>query len=72
MHYDHPQAQITPIQSDQYRAAVTYSRLLSNRLSMGAEASARDGGRGAVVGQATRGSDVSVSLFLRYRWGDRA
>lgn len=65
MHFNHPLGQITSFRSSQYRGAASYSRLLSDRLSVGAEATAR----GYAGGGPGHGTDVSGSLFLRYRWG---
>lgn len=70
MHYSHPQVQTTSFQSSQFRAAASYSRLVSDRLSIGAGAAASRLAGGTGPGQ--HGTDISASVFLSYRWGNRA
>jgi len=69
MRYSNAQGQIASIRPDQYRAAASYSRLLNDRLSVGASASAR--GFGGAASSGSRESDLSGTVFLRYRWGNR-
>lgn len=65
LRFSNARATTGPITDTQYRVAAIYSRLINERASFGVEASAH----GYAAGSPGRRSDVSASVFLRYRWG---
>jgi hypothetical protein len=66
-HYANAQAlAVSTVQPNQYHIAATYNRRLSDRFSIGGEAAAR----GLSGGGRRSQSEISASVFVRYRWGN--